>query len=83
MGLFRKKVYLTEGQEHKLLTLSEYYHLPYDYFVDRAIEEFLDRELEAIKPKPPEPSLASKGPQRVPPMPPIPPKTRVVTEGEK
>lgn len=87
MGLFRKKIYLTERQEHKLLTLSEYYHLPYDYFVDRAIEEFLDRELEAIKPKPPEPSLASNGPQReyqrVPPMPPIPPKTRVVTEGEK
>ncbi len=87
MGLFRKKIYLTERQEHKLLTLSEYYHLPYDYFVDRAIEEFLDRELEAIKPKPPEPSLASNGPQResprVPPIPPIPPKTRVVTEGEK
>ena len=53
MGLFRKKIYLTERQEHKLLTLSEYYHLPYDYFVDRAIEEFLDRELAAIKPKPP------------------------------
>lgn len=53
MGLFKKKVYLTEKQELKLLTLSEYYHLPYDYFVDRAIEEFLDRELEAIKPKPP------------------------------
>ncbi|UIS74149.1 hypothetical protein [Escherichia phage EC104] len=53
MGLFRKKVYLTEKQELKLLTLSEYYHLPYDYFVDRAIEEFLDRELEAIKPKSP------------------------------
>ncbi|EOO0558276.1 hypothetical protein [Escherichia phage EC148] len=55
MGLFRKKVYLTESQEHKLLTLSEHYHLPYDYFVDRAIEEFLDRELAAIKPNPPIP----------------------------
>lgn len=87
MGLFRKKVHLTEKQERSLLTLSEYYHLPYTYFVNKAIEEFLDKELEAIKPEPPEPDLASNDPRRgyprVPPMPPIPPKTRTVIEGEK
>ena len=84
MGLFRKKVYLTQSQERRFLALSEYYHLPYTHFVDKALEQFLDKELKAIRPEPPmAPNDPQRGHPRVPPMPPIPPATRIIREGDK
>lgn len=84
MGLFKKKVYLTQSQERRFLALSQYYHLPFDHFIERAIEQFLDKELRAIRPEPP---IASNDPQRghprFPPMPPIPPESRTIIEGGK
>lgn len=84
MGLFKKKVYLTQSQERRFLTLSQYYHLPFDHFVNRALEQFLDKELKAIRPAPPRaPNDPQKGLPRIPPMPPIPPESRTIIEGGK
>ncbi|EJB4242379.1 hypothetical protein MT068_001470 [Salmonella enterica] len=84
MGLFKKKVYLTQSQERRFLALSQYYHLPFDHFVERAIEQFLDKELKAIRPEPPRAPNDAKRNVKIPPMPPIPPATRVIIEnGEK
>ncbi|QIO00189.1 hypothetical protein beppo_85 [Salmonella phage beppo] len=84
MGLFKKKVYLTQSQERRFLALSQYYHLPFDHFIERALEQFLEKELRAIRPEPPRaPNDVQRGHPRIPPMPPVPPATRVIIEGEK
>ena len=84
MGLFKKKVYLTRSQEQRFFLLSQHYHVPYTVFVEKALEQYLDRELRAIRPEPPRvPNEPQRAHPSIPPMPPIPPKTREVTEGGK